>query len=133
MIDAAGGLVVDADGRLAIVHRPHRADWSLPKGHLDEGETHEQAALREVFEETGLRCRITGFAAESHYDDAKGRPKRVRYFTMTVDGGSFTPNDEVDELQWIGPDDVGRLTYAGDAELVRRWWPNARPSDQRDE
>ncbi|HEV2770779.1 MAG TPA: NUDIX domain-containing protein, partial [Solirubrobacteraceae bacterium] len=54
---AAGGVVV-RDGRLAVVHRPRYDDWSLPKGKLDAGESWEGCALREVEEETGLRCTL---------------------------------------------------------------------------
>ena len=54
-VKAAGG-VVRRDGRIAVVHRPRYDDWSLPKGKLDPGETWEEAALREVREETGLEC-----------------------------------------------------------------------------
>ena len=56
-VDAAGGVVV-RDGRVLLVHRPRYDDWSLPKGKLDPGESFEEAALREVEEETGLRCRL---------------------------------------------------------------------------
>ena len=54
---AAGGVVV-RDGEVVVVHRPRYEDWTLPKGKLDPGETLEEAALREVEEETGLRCRL---------------------------------------------------------------------------
>lgn len=123
LVEAAGGLVSDGRGRLAIVYRPHRGDWSLPKGKLDPGETHEQAALREVHEETGLLCTVDGTAGETRYVDRRGRPKRVAYFSMSVVGGTFTPNDEVSEISWIGPDDVGRLSYECDVLLAREHWP----------
>ena len=53
LIEAAGGVVV-RDGQVALVHRPRYDDWTLPKGKLDPGESFEEAALREVEEETGL-------------------------------------------------------------------------------
>lgn len=56
-VQAAGGVVL-RKGKLCIIHRPDYEDWSLPKGKLTPGETHEEAALREVHEETGLRCRL---------------------------------------------------------------------------
>src|SRR5213078_3990446 len=81
-IRAAGGVVV-RDGRIAVVHRPRYDDWSLPKGKLDPGETWEQAALREIEEETGLRCRLEEELEPVHYL-SKGRPKTVRWWRMTV-------------------------------------------------
>jgi len=121
VIEAAGGIVVGRD-RIAVVHRPHRSDWSLPKGHLDPGESHAEAAVREVYEETGLRCVITGDAGSTSYVDRKGRPKRVSYFTMTIESGEFTVNDEVDELMWVDRDGVAVLTYPADVDLVRAVW-----------
>lgn len=117
-VEAAGGVVV-RDGRIAVVHRPRYDDWTLPKGKLDPGETFEQAALREVLEETGLECRIVEELDSTSYTDSKGRPKVVRYFRMEVEGGAFTVNDEVDELRWLSPDDARAvLTYERDRELV---------------
>lgn len=117
-VEAAGGLVVQ-DGRLAVVHRPRYDDWTLPKGKLDPGETFEQAAVREVLEETGLECRITGEAGQASYEDNRGRPKIVRYFRMEVLGGAFAVNDEVDELRWLSPDEARAvLTYERDRELI---------------
>lgn len=123
MVEAAGGVVIDALGRVAVVHRPHRRDWSLPKGHLHKGETHREAAVREVREETGLVARIVAEAGETRYRDAKGRAKRVVYFVMEPTGGEFVPNDEVDRLRWIDPSDADDLTYPDDAELLRRVAP----------
>ena len=117
---AAGGLVL-RDGRVAVVHRPRYDDWSLPKGKLDEGEGFEEAALREVKEETGLECRLKGALGDTSYRDRKDRPKLVRYFEMEPEGGEFTPNDEVDELVWLEPGEaLERLSYEFDRELVSK-------------
>jgi len=117
---AAGGLVL-RDGAIAVVHRPRYDDWSLPKGKLDEGEDFEQAALREVEEETGLRCRIERHLGDTSYHDRKDRPKLVRYYEMRAEGGDFEPNDEVDELRWLSPEEAsGLLSYDYDRELVGR-------------
>jgi 8-oxo-dGTP diphosphatase len=118
-VHAAGGLVV-RDGRVAVVHRPKYDDWSFPKGKLDPGEGFEEAALREVEEETGLRCRLGRELSSSRYVDAKGRPKLVRYWEMTPVDGEFTPQDEVDELRWLSPGEAGELlSYERDRELLR--------------
>ncbi len=107
------------DGKVALVHRPKYDDWSLPKGKLDEGEDWEDAAVREVWEETGLRCALREELQSVDYTDPKGRPKTVRYWRMDALEGEFTPNAEVDELRWLAPDDaVARLTYDHDHENV---------------
>ena len=121
-IEAAGGVVLRAgeDGyEVCMVHRPRYGDWTLPKGKLDADETFEEAALREVEEETGLRCELGQELASTHYTDAKGRPKLVRYWLMEVLDGEFEPNDEVDELRWMTAHEaVDALTYERDRELV---------------
>jgi 8-oxo-dGTP diphosphatase len=116
---AAGGLVVRDGTDIAVVHRPRYDDWSLPKGKLDEGEGFEDAALREVEEETGLTCRITGTLGDTSYNDRKDRPKLVRYFRMEPESGEFAPNDEVDELRWLpAAEALELLSYDFDRELV---------------
>lgn len=118
-VHAAGGVIV-RDGLIAVVHRPHREDWSLPKGKLDPGETFEQAAVREVHEEAGLRVELGEELTEVRYEDHKGRPKLVRYWLMHVVDGEFAQNDEVDELRWLAPTDaIALLTYEADHGLVR--------------
>jgi 8-oxo-dGTP diphosphatase len=120
-VEAAGGVVLDGEGRVALVHRPRYDDWSLPKGKLDAGETFEQAALREVEEETGMRCRLLDELDPVEYRDNKGRRKRVRYWRMAVEEDpGFVANDEVDRLRWVPPTEAARLlTYPHDAELIR--------------
>jgi len=76
-VRAGGGVVLDPEGRVALVHRPRYDDWTLPKGKLDRGESFEDAAVREVEEETGMRCRLVRELPSSEYLDPKGRSKLV--------------------------------------------------------
>jgi 8-oxo-dGTP diphosphatase len=121
-VEAAGGVVVrdgEQGSELCVVHRPRHHDWTLPKGKLDPGESFEDAALREVEEETGLRCSLGRELGHTSYVDGKGRPKIVRYWLMEVEGGAFEPNDEVDEIRWMTPEDAAAaLTYRHDRELI---------------
>ena len=122
-VEAAGGVIVRQAGRgpeVCVVHRPHREDWSLPKGKLDEDEGFEEAALREVVEETGITCRLGEELASTHYEDQRGRPKVVRYWRMEiVEDPGFEPNDEVDELRWATRDEaLELLSYEHDRTLV---------------
>ena len=106
-VKAAGGVVWRRAGdtiAIAIAHRPRYDDWSLPKGKLDHGESWEDGALREVEEETGMRCRLGEELEPTNYQDRKGRDKVVRYWLMEPeDDTDFVPNDEVDELRWLAP------------------------------
>src|SRR5919108_3219511 len=104
-VEAAGGVVVDEDGRVVLVHRPQYDDWTLPKGKLDAGESFENAALREVEEETGLRCRLVRELPSIEYPDAKGRRKIVRYWLMEIEAYvGFVPGDEMEELPRVAPE-----------------------------
>jgi 8-oxo-dGTP diphosphatase len=122
VIQAAGGLIVRRQfGQLqiAIVHRPEHQDWSFPKGKLEESETFEDAAKREVFEETGFSCRMLRFIGHTEYVDRKGRPKVVAYWVMAADAGEFVANDEVDDLRWVDLSEAASsLSYDRDRELV---------------
>ena len=117
---AAGGLVL-RDDHVALVHRPKYDDWSFPKGKLDEGEDFAEAALREVWEETGLRCSLGRELGDATYTDNKHRAKLVRYYEMQPLSGEFSPNDEVDELRWVPlADACDVLSYEFDRELVEK-------------
>jgi 8-oxo-dGTP pyrophosphatase MutT (NUDIX family) len=123
-VRAAGGVVVrHRAGQVLIllVHRPRYDDWSLPKGKAEPGERSEDTALREVEEETGLRCRLGAEVGQTRYRDSRGRDKEVRYWRMEAKRPErrFVPNDEVDEILWCSPADAHELlTYDHDRRLV---------------
>jgi 8-oxo-dGTP pyrophosphatase MutT (NUDIX family) len=124
-VRAAGGVVLrrDTSGvRLVLVHRPRYDDWSLPKGKLLQGESHRDAALREVEEETGLGCELEDELPTVEYVDATGRPKAVRYWTMRpIVDGPFLATREVDEIRWVSPEEADELlTYTHDRDLIRQ-------------
>jgi 8-oxo-dGTP pyrophosphatase MutT (NUDIX family) len=103
LVRAAGGVVwrqMPAGVEVVIVHRPAYDDWALPKGKVEAGETDEQAALREVREETGLSCRLGTELPSTTYTDAQGRPKLVRYWSMTVIQG---PSGNSNTWAPVGP------------------------------
>lgn len=123
-IRAAGGVVVNDAGEIAVVYRPKYMDWTLPKGKLEPGEGWEDAALREVQEETGLVCVLGEELGGVHYTDRHGRSKIVRYWRMRVASGEFVPNREVSELEWLEPGAAaGRLSFDRDREVLRRLEP----------
>ena len=117
-IEAAGGVVVRG-GQVALVHRPRYDDWTLPKGKLDPGESFEEAAVREVEEETGVHAHLVRELPPTTYR-VGDRPKIVRYWLMEVDDdGPFVPNDETDELRWVPLDEARQLlTYDRDRDLL---------------
>lgn len=121
-VHASGGVVWRRAGdgvEVLVVHRPRYDDWTFPKGKLVDGEDPVAGGLREVEEETGLRCapgpELTGTA----YRDHLGRLKLVRYWAMMPVAGAFSPNKEVDEVRWVAPGQAhALLTYDRDRSVL---------------
>jgi 8-oxo-dGTP pyrophosphatase MutT (NUDIX family) len=126
---SAGGLVVDRTGsrpRAAIIGRLDRRGrllWSLPKGHLEAGESAEDAAVREVEEETGIRGRVVApLGTIDYWFVAEDRRihKTVHHYLLEASGGELSDEDiEVDEVAWVPLDELReRLAYAGERRLA---------------
>jgi 8-oxo-dGTP diphosphatase len=120
---SAGGLVYDRAGRLAIVRERKRSgarQWTLPKGKLEPGETVEEAALREVREEAGVRARIRGYVGVH-----EGRRSFVHYFQMDVVRVHRHEDDRIDEVRFVAPKRATELVRSARDRRVlraaRRW------------
>ncbi len=122
VVKAAGGLVWWTDGRLrrlAVIHRPKYGDWSLPKGKLEPGESWQEAAQREVLEETGCETALGEFAGQICYV-VRRRPKLVLYWNMERVGDcAFEPGAEVDRLEWLTKREaLSRLDHPAERRLL---------------
>jgi len=120
VVRAAGGVVTRNDAsEVLVVHRERYDDWSFPKGKRERGESDEDCALREVEEETGLRCALGAELPSTSYTDGHGRPKRVRYWLMEPVGGELAYDHEVDAARWVTLEEARDvLTYQRDVALL---------------
>lgn len=125
---SAGGLVVDEHGRAALIARADRRGrllWSLPKGHLEEGESLEAAAVREVSEETGITGRVLApLGVIDFYFTAADRRvhKTVHHYLLVAESGELSAADiEVDDVDWVPLQEVTeRLAYADERRLIAK-------------
>jgi 8-oxo-dGTP pyrophosphatase MutT (NUDIX family) len=122
---SAGGLVVDDGGQVLLIRARdlrNQPVWTLPKGTLIPGETSEQAALREVQEETGYRCEVVRDLDEVTYwfqRNGQRIRKTVHWYLMRPLEKVGEHDHEVDETAWLAPAEAsGRLRYDSDRRLV---------------
>lgn len=126
---------------IALIHRAFYDDWSLPKGKLDPGETILEAAWRELKEETGYDIVVRGYLRKitynvdassstkktdhrDHKNSSSGKTirKNVYYWAAEVVGGEFIPNEEVDRLIWVSPEQAhDKLTYSLDQAVLNEF------------
>ena len=123
VVRAAGGVVVrqaaDREPEVLLIHRSRHDDWTFPKGKLEPGETFQACALREVAEETGLRCLLGDELPQTSHVDHKGRLKIVRYWVMRPIAGEPEARYDVDVVRWLPIDRAIRLlTYDYDRPLL---------------
>ena len=123
MVRAAGGVIMrhtdDGEMEVLLIHRAHRDDWTFPKGKREPGESDAACALREVEEETGLRCVLMEELPATSHIDHKGRPKLVRYWLMRPITGEAEARNEVTAIRWLPLSRAARaLTYPRDRVLL---------------
>lgn len=120
-IIAAGAVVTRKNGdetEFLVIHRGYRDDWSFPKGKVDPGEHLVGGAIREVREETGFAIQLGMPLPTAHYLK-NNSPKDVYYWNARLLGGTFVPNDEVDEIKWLSFAKAKKiLTYEHDLEVL---------------
>jgi 8-oxo-dGTP pyrophosphatase MutT (NUDIX family) len=129
---SAGGFVVSKTDSTVVAlmarfNRGGKLEWCIPKGHLEPNETNEQAALREVFEETGLSAEITDYLGDVSYTfNQKGKnvAKTVHVYLMNQLSGELTmehdPNHEASELAWVKLSElINRLSHVNEKRIAQ--------------
>jgi 8-oxo-dGTP pyrophosphatase MutT (NUDIX family) len=129
---SAGGFVISKlnpklVALMARFNRGGKLEWCIPKGHLEENETSEQAALREVFEETGLEAEIIAELGEVTYQfiqDGSKISKTVHVYLMQQTGGELSfehdPHKEASELEWVKVSELlDRLSHGNEKRIAK--------------
>lgn len=124
VIKAAGGILQRSTPRgdeVMVVYRKRHQDWTLPRGKVKDGESFQEAAMREVQDETGCSCRIGNYLGTISYSD-NGVPKVVLFWKMTfVEEKSSRNNEQIGEAVWLHvPAAIERLTHAQEKALLSR-------------
>jgi 8-oxo-dGTP pyrophosphatase MutT (NUDIX family) len=129
---SAGGFVISKSdpslvALMARFNRGGKLEWCIPKGHIEGDETNEQAALREVFEETGLEAKIVQHLGEVSYQFIQSGAKiskTVHVYLMQQTGGKLSfehdPHKEASELEWVRVSDLlTRLSHSNERRIAQ--------------
>ena len=117
----AAGVLVQRDGKLLLVRRNHTpalGSWAFPSGFVDAGEVVEEAAVREVFEETGIEVRLDGLIGV--YSEAGNAVVFIAY-AGTATAGQAIAGPEAFEVGWFAPDQLPELGFTHDLRIVAEW------------
>ena len=124
-IPCVGAIVTDEAGRLLLIkrgHDPEAGRWSLPGGRVEAGESDEQAVVRELREETGLRVTCGALAGFVEREMQDGAVLVIRDYRATVAGGALQPGDDAADARWVSPGDMAALPLtSGLAEALTGW------------
>lgn len=134
VIRAAGGIlqrVTPRGDEVLIVYRKRYQDWALPNGEVKDGESFQEAALREVAQETGCSCQLGNYLGTISYSD-HGTPKVIMFWKMTVlEENPVTESEETCEVVWMPlPAAIQKLTQSQEKALLTRMSNAARPVQQ---
>src|ERR1700743_2453939 len=132
VIKAAGGILQRSTPRgdeVMVVYRKRHQDWTLPRGKVKDGESFQEAAMREVQEETGCACKVGNYLGTISYSD-DGVPKVVLFWKMTfIEDRGNKNTDEIGETLWLTiPAAIERLSHAQEKALLSRIGSFSRPA-----
>ncbi|MBI2140613.1 NUDIX hydrolase [Candidatus Woesearchaeota archaeon] len=133
-IQISGGIVLNSKGEVLVVNQNGNS-WSLPKGHIEKGETALEAAKREIFEESGIKSLIfkkelgkyKRFKIGLNEEDDRSEQKEISMFLFTTDESELKPRDKQNpEARWVDKKDVAKLlTHRKDKEFFVKWLKGA--------
>ena len=125
---SCGGIVINNKNEILLVHH-NKGHWDLPKGHVEEGETEEQTAIREVKEETGIDVEVdSNFRYTTKYSPKEGVMKEVVFFlARNLNSATKAQEEEVSEVKWFTfKEAIDKITYNNSKEILRKLYKDLR-------
>jgi ADP-ribose pyrophosphatase YjhB (NUDIX family) len=134
VVPAVSAIVPDKDGRILLICRTDNNYWSIPGGGLEPGESVRQATVREVLEETGISCEVTGlvgiYSDPNHvaaYDDGEVRQEFSICFTTRMLGGTIATSRESSEVRFIAAEEISGYRMHPSIRLRVQHYLDSRP------
>lgn len=135
IVVAVSAIVPDNQGRILLIRRTDNHYWSIPGGGVEPGESIRNAVAREVKEETGFNCEVTGligiYSDPNHvaaYDDGEVRQEFSICFTARIIGGTISTSDESSEVSFVSLDDTTDYTIHPSIQLRIKHYSEKRTS-----